>query len=332
MKLFIGPMSQNVVDAVIEFNNENPGSDLQGFIPSRRQIETRHQGGGYVCGWTTEKFVNYVGPGLIIKRDHGGPLQGAKPDDGMQSLLADLDAGVRFIHLDPWKKYPDIKDAARCTIDLFLFCREVSPTCLFEVGTEEGIRKYTPEELETFLSYVMDGIGPGSAFIRYAVVQSGTNVRGMANTGDFDKQRSAAMAKVCHDRGLLAKEHNSDYLTVSALRARAKCGVDAFNIAPEFGTLETSILMELLTEADCYDELNAFICQCVRSGKWERWVSLDLDFSHKKVDYLTRVCGHYNFETDAFRNARDALKRKGVDYDRAVKDEVKSRVKEIVEG
>ena len=50
MKYFIGPMSKNVVDAVIEFDGNF------GFIPSRRQVDYND---GYVNNWTTEKFFKY---------------------------------------------------------------------------------------------------------------------------------------------------------------------------------------------------------------------------------------------------------------------------------
>ena len=54
-KLFIGPMSKNVVDAVLELD-KNQRNKI-GFIPSRRQIE---YDGGYVNKWTTNEFANYV--------------------------------------------------------------------------------------------------------------------------------------------------------------------------------------------------------------------------------------------------------------------------------
>ena len=60
-KIFIGPMSKNVVDSIIEFNkirNENVG-----IIPSRRQVEFD---GGYSNNWTTRGLREYA-PGLIIK-------------------------------------------------------------------------------------------------------------------------------------------------------------------------------------------------------------------------------------------------------------------------
>ena len=76
MKYFIGPMSKNVVDAIIEFNGNI------GFIPSRRQVE---YDGGYVNNWTTKEFGKYANK-IILKRDHAGPGQGYIEDDGFESL------------------------------------------------------------------------------------------------------------------------------------------------------------------------------------------------------------------------------------------------------
>ena len=54
-KYFIGPMSKNVVDTIIDFCNET--NNYIGLIPSRRQIEYN---GGYVNNWTTKEFSEYV--------------------------------------------------------------------------------------------------------------------------------------------------------------------------------------------------------------------------------------------------------------------------------
>ena len=72
-KLFIGPMTKNVVDTIIEFCEKE--EENIGLIPSRRQIECD---GGYFNNWTTEKFAAYIkekSP-LILQRDHGGMWQG----------------------------------------------------------------------------------------------------------------------------------------------------------------------------------------------------------------------------------------------------------------
>ena len=52
MKFFIGPVTKNTIDTVIEYSNYY-GTEFV-FIPSRRQIEYN---GGYVNNFTTKEFV-----------------------------------------------------------------------------------------------------------------------------------------------------------------------------------------------------------------------------------------------------------------------------------
>lgn len=56
--LGIGPMSVNCVKVAILASNQL-GKSLF-FIASRRQIECRSLGGGYVNGWCTETFSKFV--------------------------------------------------------------------------------------------------------------------------------------------------------------------------------------------------------------------------------------------------------------------------------
>ena len=52
-QLFLGPMSKNSVDA---YKLSKRKKNEIFLIASRRQIETKLLGGGYVNNWTTEKF------------------------------------------------------------------------------------------------------------------------------------------------------------------------------------------------------------------------------------------------------------------------------------
>jgi hypothetical protein len=54
-KYFIGPMSKNVVDTIIDFCKST--NNNIGLIPSRRQVEFN---GGYVNNWTTSEFSKYA--------------------------------------------------------------------------------------------------------------------------------------------------------------------------------------------------------------------------------------------------------------------------------
>ena len=108
MKYFIGPMSKNVVDSVIEYNSSEIG-----FIPSRRQVDYN---GGYVNNWTTGEFATYVNGRVPIERAHGGVGQGYKYDNGMESFTHDSKY-FDIIHIDPWKKYQDFNEGLQETIN-----------------------------------------------------------------------------------------------------------------------------------------------------------------------------------------------------------------------
>ncbi len=56
--LCVGPMSKNIVDASIELSDKKNIPIV--LIASRRQVDTKDFGGGYVNGWDTGAFSKYV--------------------------------------------------------------------------------------------------------------------------------------------------------------------------------------------------------------------------------------------------------------------------------
>ena len=76
-KFFIGPMSKNVVDAIIEFCEET--NNIIGLIPSRRQVEYN---GGYVNNWTTKTFTEYV---KVKKQSKNKIIHVDKPQPQLQN-------------------------------------------------------------------------------------------------------------------------------------------------------------------------------------------------------------------------------------------------------
>ena len=146
IKFYIGPMSKNVVDAILEFTEET-GNKI-GFIPSRRQVEYN---GGYVNNWTTKEFSEYVKGRVPIERDHGGPGQGYEDDNGLTSFIEDSKY-LDIIHIDPWKMFSDFDRGLHSTITHMKILYQLNPNILFEVGTEEAIRHFTPDELDRLLN------------------------------------------------------------------------------------------------------------------------------------------------------------------------------------
>ncbi len=314
-KLYIGPMSKNTVDAAIEV------SDV-GFCASRRQIE---YDGGYVNGWTTRSFVKYIrqnSSDMIIVRDHAGPGQGKKEDDGLASLKRDAKL-MDIIHIDPWKKFYYIEKGIAKTAECIEFCNKVNKNCLYEVGTEESIRKLTPDGLYIFLKGLKKRLGDQLfSKILYAVIQSGTLLEEDRNTGEYDKERLINMIDVCKEFSVLSKEHNGDYLSEDIIKGKFDLGLDAINIAPEFGVIETMCILDRVSDDKVFDKIYKL---CYNSGKWKKWVGDDFDpLADKKQ--LVKICCHYVFADRKFKTILKLDMFDGID------DEVKSKIKKRIEG
>jgi len=292
-KFFIGPMSLNIVDAIIDFCEKEDFSI--GLIPSRRQVENT---GGYVNGWTTKEFASHVrkhSSKVLIQRDHGGPGQGNEEDNGKSSFLCDISNGFDLIHIDPWKQYQDLEEGIDATADYIkLLCTE-NDTCRFEVGTEEAIRPYEASDLDHILTSLKENLGPLFERIDYAVIQFGTRIEGIKNIGLFDEQRCLDMVAICKKHGLLSKEHNGDYLTSDEIKRRFELGLDSINIAPEFGVFETKMILEEIDNNSRIDLFELFYQTCLASGKWKKWVPSNFELTENNKRFIIEVSGHYVF-------------------------------------
>ena len=280
VKFFIGPMSKNIVDSIIEFTNET--NNNIGLIPSRRQVEWN---GGYVNNWTTKEFTKYSNK-LILKRDHAGPGQGYTDDNGYKSLEEDCKY-FNLIHIDPWKKYPKYEDGLSWTINMINFCYGRNPEVEYEIGTEQAIRKFEPNELDQLLKDLNSKLSK-KVFnqIKYLVIQSGTSLKGNLNTGHYDKDRLLKMIKVAKEWNLLSKEHNGDYIPPQLIKEKMTLGLDSINIAPEFGLLETNSYLKEGIDIDKFWKI------CYESKRWEKWVDPNFDPFVEK-EKLIKICGHY---------------------------------------
>ena len=281
-------MTKNVVDSIIEFCNKYDSNI--GFIPSRRQIDYN---GGYV-GWNTREFINYVKEKtnkIIIERDHSGISQGEYYDNGVLSQYYDALYDIDIIHIDPWKKYKNYEDGLQETIDNIKFIDSMRCKCLFEVGTEESIRKFEVDEFENFLKNLHDRLEERIfSKIQYAVVQSGTRLMETKNVGIQDLDRLKKMVDICKKYDILSKEHNGDYLSDIQIKQKFDIGLDSINIAPEFGVFETKLILNYIMENNELIEQIFYICY--KSNTWKKWVNNDFNPHENKIK-LIDICGHY---------------------------------------
>ena len=316
IKYFIGPMSKNIVDAIVEFC-ANTGNTI-GLIPSRRQVEWD---GGYVNNWTTEEFSKYVTT-LPLQRDHGGPGQGNNDDDGYESLAYDA-KHLQLIHIDPWKKYPDFAEGLKWTANMIEYCNRINSNIVYEIGTEEAIRPFNADELERLIVALKQDLMPGTFNkIKYLVIQSGTSLKGTNQTGNYDSQRLKEMITVARKYKLISKEHNGDYIPVEVIKEKFSLGLDCINIAPEFGLIETSTYLEEMKDEKLFER---FWQICYDSKKWVKWVSPSFDPYYNR-EQLVKICGHYVLSYPNFIND---IKSQFPGIDEKVKQNITKKLNEL---
>ena len=315
-KYFIGPMSKNIVDAIVEFCT-NTGNII-GLIPSRRQVEWD---GGYVNNWTTEEFSKYVTT-LPLQRDHGGPGQGNNDDDGFESLSYDA-RHFQLIHIDPWKKYSKYTDGLEKTIEMIKFAYNINPQLIFEVGTEEAIRPFEADELNQLVVDLQVAL-PKEVYerIKYLVIQSGTSLKGTDQTGDYNSDRLKQMIEVAKHHGLISKEHNGDYIPVEVIKEKFDLGLDCINIAPEFGLIETLTYLSEIKDEKTFDR---FWQICYDSKRWVKWVNPGFD-PYVNKEQLIKICGHYVLTNPEFISE---IKSQFPDIDTKIKNNVTRKLKQL---
>jgi hypothetical protein len=320
-RFFIGPMSKNIVDAVLQFSEEN--NQFIGVIPSRRQIEFN---GGYVNNWSTSDFCEYIkskSKKIILVRDHCGPSQGSVEDDGVESFIEDCKY-FDVIHIDVWKKYPDYESGLKKTIQFLELCYQNNPNIFYEVGTEESIRKFESDELDKFVYDLSVNLDP-KLFnrIKFLVIQSGTALKENQNIGSFDSSRLVEMVKICEKWGLIPKEHNGDYISDDTLCIKFKNGLKTINIAPEFGQIETKMILDDIGNDEVI--FNDFYKLCYESGKWKKWVEDDFNPEQEK-EKLINISGHYVFSNPDFHILKNKL---SVDIDLKIKNSILNKLKKL---
>lgn len=352
----VGPMSKNAVDATI--NVATRANQPLMLIPSRRQVETASQGGGYVEGWNTVTFTDYVRSndpaGLVLLcRDHGGPYQSPREraerldiDAAMASALEsykeDIRRGFDLLHIDTSMDLDGVAEpeaAVRRAVALYGECveysRSIGAETMFEIGFEDqGHDTNQPSEFEDQLDEALALLHkedlPMPTFV---VAQTATKVVEMRNVGAMVTAPSAvtfavrALVDITERRGIALKAHNCDYLDDKTITALSTAGVHAMNVAPEFGVVETTAFIDLLGELGLRVQVERFLALAYESRSWVKWMAPDT----AATDYDRAViAGHYVYNTDHFREIKqlavEVARRKGVDVDARLRGAVERSI------
>jgi hypothetical protein len=134
----------------------------------------------------------------------------------------------------------------------------------------------------------------------FYVVQTGSLIKEINQVGSFDTNTVKSISELLHRKGLKLKEHNADYLSFDDLKLRQD--VDAINIAPMLGVLQTSYVLHR-SVVHGFDT-TPFLNRAYESKRWKKWL-------HKNTADNKYLCaltaGHYVFTSDEYKGLVDRL-------------------------
>ena len=99
-------------------------------------------------------------------------------------------------------------------------------------------------------------------------------------------------------------------------------GLDAINIAPEFGLIETQTYLDQMDINS--DVFNQFWRICYNSKRWEKWVNSDFDPIQNKID-LVKISGHYILSNPEF----EKIKSNYPNIDSVIKQQVINKLNSL---
>jgi hypothetical protein len=303
-RLGFGPMSPEIIEGVIKASSllEQPLM----LISTQNQIDWN---GGYVNNWKTSEYVEYVHTlqkkypksHLYLCRDHLGPgFKNENIDDVYKTLYDDIENQFDLIHIDFSNIHGDKNTVLNETKEVILNIHKKTDTVGLEIGTEEnvGMSESSLAEIEREVKFVKDIAQPD-----FFVVQTGSLVKEMNQVGSLQKDFILKAHDLLSSHGIRLKEHNADYLDENMIRARIGI-VDAMNIAPQLGVLQTVTVIEnaLMFGVD----VTEYLTVSYKSMRWEKWL-------YKNTASNNTLCaiiaGHYNFTSEAYKTIIDRLEK-----------------------
>ncbi|MBT4349766.1 hypothetical protein HOD19_03265 [bacterium] len=303
-RLGIGPMSSEIIEAVFRYSEEYKTPLM--LIASKNQIDWS---GGYVNNWNTTQYASFIkkmrtqhpNSKVYICRDHCGPgFNGKDLKDTKNTVSSDIENNFDLIHVDYSKYKGTYSQIKKLTIDTIKFIHKSNPKILLEVGTDENIGKVivNQEKIREELN-IFTNIAP----IHFYVHQTGSLILEINQVGSFNKKSIRKIKETVSKFNVFLKEHNADYLTRSQIGDR-KGVVDAQNIAPQCGVIQTSLLIEKGLEYGI--NINPFLNTSYESKKWEKWLYKN---NPENKFLCSLIAGHYCFSTKEYKKIVDSINK-----------------------
>ena len=140
---------------------------------------------------------------------------------------------------------------------------------------------------------------------QYLVCQTGSLVKSIFQLGQFDINGVRYMKKIAENNGILLKEHNCDYLNLEQIKLRRKYGINAINIAPEFGSIQSNLTYSFAHELGLHKEINEFKKLVLKKEKWKKWIYSN---ENNMIKFFT--AGHYHYTSAQYHELKYKIIRK----------------------
>lgn len=248
MDLCVGATSRLVVEEAARLK-------VPQIIASRRQVNAA---GGYT-GMTQPELTQVVaelsGGATAVIRDHGGPFQGGDPSDlhWEDELDADVAAGFSGLHLD-------VSAVPRADQVALLQRLAGKYGSAGGVAIQVGGERDSQAWLYVMLAAALEaGVRP-----THCVAALGGHAFGDRQCGEMiSPQEARHITNSYHALGVSSVAHNMDFCD----RGKYASSVDAVNVAPELGVIETDAWLRAVPPAAAGELLRLGH----ESQRWLRW-------------------------------------------------------------
>ena len=310
--LGLGPMSLEIINSLDYFSRKYKKKIM--LICSRNQVESDKLGGGYVNNFSTSDFANFINIKknnlLVMSRDHCGPFKRDNKtnsnlkkeiDNCKISLLDDILNDFKILHIDTSECGRAKYEVAQ---ELINFCNEVAKKykkkIFFEFGAEDhgvltNFKKFS-KDAKFFSNYSNK---------QFIVCQTGSLVKSVFQIGQFDIESVKIMKKIAQENGLLLKEHNCDYLNLEQIQLRRQYGINAINIAPELGAIQSNLTYNISKELRLDKDIDKFRKLVLKKEKWKKW-----NYNNENNLIKFYSAGHYHFSSKIYKNLLYKINKK----------------------
>ena len=246
-----------------------------------------------------------------MARDHCGPFKrdGTKNkfsllqevENCKKSLHDDIVNGFSLIHIDTSEckssKYEIAQELIEYSNNL---AKKNKKKIYFEFGAEDhgvmtNFKKFNNDA--KFFSKFSNR--------QFIVCQTGSLVKSLFQVGQFDIDSLKIMKNIANEYGILLKEHNCDYLNNYEIKLRKKFGIDAVNIAPELGVMQTMLIFYLSKQYGLDKEINKFKKFVLKKNKWKKW---EYNNENNLIRFFS--AGHYHYNSSEYEKIISKLKKK----------------------